>query len=54
MLRSKGVNYKILSDLLNERILMLDGGMGTMVQRYRLTEDDFRGKRFADAKKVKY
>jgi 5-methyltetrahydrofolate--homocysteine methyltransferase len=51
MLRSKGVNYKILSDLLNERILMLDGGMGTMVQRYRLTEDDFRGKRFADAKK---
>ncbi|MGM1295050.1 homocysteine S-methyltransferase family protein, partial [Enterobacter hormaechei] len=33
---------------LNERILVLDGGMGTMIQGYRLCEDDFRGKRFAD------
>ncbi|NYT37607.1 methionine synthase [Allopusillimonas soli] len=34
--------------LLGERILILDGAMGTMIQQYKLTEDDFRGKRFAD------
>ncbi len=28
---------------LNERILVLDGGMGTMIQSYRLHEEDFRG-----------
>ena len=33
---------------LNERILVLDGGMGTMIQSYRLNEADFRGERFAD------
>ncbi|EKQ0644152.1 methionine synthase [Salmonella enterica] len=33
---------------LNERILVLDGGMGTMIQSYRLHEEDFRGERFAD------
>ena len=33
---------------LNERILVLDGGMGTMIQSYRLTEDDFRGERFVN------
>ncbi len=32
---------------LNERILVLDGGMGTMIQSYRLSEADFRGERFA-------
>ena len=37
-----------LRDLLTERILVLDGAMGTMVQRHRLTEADFRGRRFAD------
>lgn len=30
---------------LNERILVLDGGMGTMIQSYRLNEADFRGER---------
>ena len=30
------------------RLLFLDGAMGTMVQRHRLTEADFRGTRFAD------
>ncbi len=35
-------------DLLNERILVLDGAMGTMIQRYRLSEADFRGSRFQD------
>lgn len=34
--------------LLKERILVLDGAMGTMIQRYKLTEEDFRGQRFKD------
>ncbi|MDZ7779114.1 MAG: methionine synthase [Gemmatimonadota bacterium] len=33
---------------LERRILVLDGAMGTMIQRYQLEEDDFRGSRFAD------
>lgn len=33
--------------LLSERVLILDGGMGTMIQRYNLTEADYRGERFA-------
>ncbi len=37
-----------LNKILNERILVLDGAMGTMIQRYNLSEDDFRGKRFKD------
>jgi len=35
-------------DLLNERILILDGAMGTMIQRHGLEEADYRGERFAD------
>ncbi|MBI5324079.1 MAG: homocysteine S-methyltransferase family protein, partial [Ignavibacteriae bacterium] len=38
--------FNLLSDLLQKRILVLDGAMGTMVQRYKLTEQDFRGERF--------
>ena len=37
-----------LRSLLRERILVLDGAMGTMLQRYDLGEDDYRGARFAD------
>ncbi len=37
-----------LHQQLKERILVLDGGMGTMIQGYRLSEQDFRGERFAD------
>ncbi len=37
-----------LRDLLAERILILDGAMGTMVQRYKLEEADYRGAEFAD------
>ena len=36
-----------LHDALARRILVLDGAMGTMVQRYRLTEAEYRGERFA-------
>jgi 5-methyltetrahydrofolate--homocysteine methyltransferase len=38
----------VLPALLRERILLLDGAMGTMIQRYGLAEADFRGTRFAD------
>jgi 5-methyltetrahydrofolate--homocysteine methyltransferase len=37
-----------ITRLAQERILLLDGGMGTMVQRYALTEEDFRAKRYAN------
>ena len=37
-----------IQDLLQQRILILDGAMGTMVQRHKLTEADYRGERFAD------
>lgn len=37
---------KHIVDILKERILILDGAMGTMIQRYNLTEQDFRGSRF--------
>src|SRR5476651_1027472 len=33
---------------LEKRILVIDGAMGTMIQRYQLTEQDFRGERFKD------
>jgi len=37
-----------LHQQLKKRIMLLDGGMGTMIQSYRLEEEDFRGARFAD------
>ncbi|AZQ57371.1 5-methyltetrahydrofolate--homocysteine methyltransferase [Maribacter sp. MJ134] len=38
----------MIKDLLHKRILVLDGAMGTMLQRYKFTEDDFRGERFKE------
>jgi len=37
-----------IEELLKERILVLDGAMGTMIQRHKLDEKDFRGERFKD------
>ncbi len=37
-----------LRELLSTRILILDGAMGTMIQQYKLTEEDYRGTRFAN------
>lgn len=37
-----------LPDILKQRIVILDGAMGTMIQRYKLTEADYRGTRFAN------
>lgn len=39
---------KDIKEILKERILILDGAMGTMLQRYKFTEEDFRGARFKD------
>ncbi|MGN7719456.1 homocysteine S-methyltransferase family protein [Chitinophaga sp. 22620] len=38
---------KSLQQCANERILIIDGAMGTMIQRYKLQESDYRGERFA-------
>lgn len=38
----------VLKKALNQRILILDGAMGTMIQRYALNEMEYRGERFAD------
>ena len=37
-----------IREILRQRILVLDGAMGTMIQRYKLEEEDFRGERFRD------
>ncbi|MCQ2958631.1 MAG: methionine synthase [Bacteroidales bacterium] len=37
-------------EILSKKILVLDGATGTMIQRYNLTEEDYRGERFADSK----
>src|SRR5690349_8399354 len=39
-----------IAKIARERILIIDGAMGTMIQRYQLTEEDFRGERFKDWK----
>lgn len=39
-------NTEKLYQALKERILVLDGAMGTMLQRYKFTEEDYRGERF--------
>jgi 5-methyltetrahydrofolate--homocysteine methyltransferase len=39
---------KLLEDAARQRILILDGAMGTMIQRHKLQEEDYRGQRFVD------
>src|SRR5207253_8154912 len=39
-----------LEELLHQRIVVLDGTMGTMIQRRKLSEQDYRGKKFPDWK----
>ena len=43
-------NSDILYQNLQQRILVLDGAMGTMLQRYKFEEEDYRGERFKDWK----
>ncbi|QLF94721.1 methionine synthase [Pseudomonas sp. ABC1] len=44
----RNTRLQALQQALRERILILDGGMGTMIQSYKLEEADYRGERFAD------
>ncbi len=45
---NKDISLNQLEDLLKTRLVFLDGAMGTMIQRYKLREADFRGSRFLD------
>lgn len=44
----KRKNMKTISQLLKERIMVIDGAMGTMIQQHKLREEDYRGERFKD------
>jgi 5-methyltetrahydrofolate--homocysteine methyltransferase len=44
---ARSERLRLLEPLLEQRILLLDGAMGTMIQRLGLTEADYRGERFA-------
>ena len=45
---SNSYNEKTIQQLVSERILILDGAMGTMIQQYNLREEDFRNESFAN------
>jgi 5-methyltetrahydrofolate--homocysteine methyltransferase len=40
--------FELLHTLLKQKVLVIDGAMGTMVQGYKLSEEEFRGERFKD------
>jgi 5-methyltetrahydrofolate--homocysteine methyltransferase len=42
---AKSEAFEQLEALMQERIIFIDGAMGTMIQRYKLQEEDFRGER---------
>ena len=44
----KSDSYSIIEKRLAENVLILDGAMGTMIQAYKLEEQDYRGDRFED------
>src|SRR5919112_424416 len=46
--KKRGVRVSEFRALLKQRIIVLDGAMGTMIQKYGLTEEDYRGERFKD------
>ena len=48
MIPSESPNFARLRELLDRRVLILDGAMGTMIQRYKLSEEGWRGERFRD------
>ncbi len=43
----KSETFAQLEELMEKQILFIDGAMGTMIQRYKLTEQDYRGERYA-------
>ena len=44
----ENIKTKQLKELLKKRVLIMDGAMGTVIQEYKLSEEDFRGERFRD------
>jgi len=46
--QQRQVTTALLHKQLQQRILLLDGAMGTMIQKHELSEADFRGERFKD------
>ncbi|MBI5801199.1 MAG: 5-methyltetrahydrofolate--homocysteine methyltransferase, partial [Verrucomicrobia bacterium] len=48
---SRATHAELLKRLLAERIVIIDGAMGTTIRAYGMTEADMRGERFRDAKK---
>ena len=44
----KSLTTDIFKEMMNKRILVLDGAMGSTIQTYMLEEKDFRGERFSD------
>ena len=50
MIKKTDILKKTVREVLAERILVLDGAMGTMIQRHRLTEEQYRGVQFASHK----
>jgi 5-methyltetrahydrofolate--homocysteine methyltransferase len=49
-LRTRTDRARILREQLARRIVVIDGAMGTMIQRHGLSEEDYRGERFADSR----
>jgi 5-methyltetrahydrofolate--homocysteine methyltransferase len=47
-MKSNSDKTKLLKNILDERIMIFDGAMGTMIQGYNLSESDFRGKQFVN------
>jgi 5-methyltetrahydrofolate--homocysteine methyltransferase len=43
---------KTIKDILNKRIMIIDGAMGTMIQKYHLSEEQYRGERFKDIEQL--
>ena len=46
----KADTFKDLEEIMKKRIMFIDGAMGTMIQRYKLQEEDYRGERYAKHK----
>ena len=44
----KSPAFDVIEGIMAKRVMVIDGAMGTAVQRYKLTEDDFRGERYKD------
>jgi 5-methyltetrahydrofolate--homocysteine methyltransferase len=43
---------KTIKEILNKRIMIIDGAMGTMIQKYHLSEEQYRGERFKDIEQL--